>query len=141
MKSGKGWAAAEGNRVIAPGEGFFIKGPVAATEDVDVTMTGEVPSDATLSRAIVGGAALSTMANPYPVDMVFGETDLADQAPQGSVVFFWDETFQNWGGGMKSGKGWAGAEAQKLIEAGEGFFLKLPDAGATWAADKPYTWP
>ena len=140
-KSGKGWSAAQAQRVLAPGEGFFIKGNPAATEDVDVTMTGEVPSDATISRAIVGSAALSTVGNPYPVDMIFGDTDLAAQAPVGSSVFFWNEGFQVWGVGGKSGKGWSAAEAQKVIEAGEGFFMKQPGASGAWAAEKPYTWP
>lgn len=140
-KSGKGWSGGESNRVIVPGEAFFLKGDPAAVSDVEVTITGEVPDDAQLSRAIVGGAALGTVGNPYPVDFVFGESDVAINAAVGSVVYFWDEALQVWSGGAKSGKGWSGGESNHVVLAAEGFFLKDAGAGTSWDENKPYTWP
>ena len=138
-KSSKGWGS-YGSQVLQPGEGFFMKGDPAAVSDVEVTITGEVPSDAQLSRAIPGGDALGTLANPYPVDFVFGTSTVASNAPVGSGVAFWDVDGQTWISGGKSSKGW-GSYGDQVIFAGEGFFLKVPGSATTWDVDKPYTWP
>ena len=135
----KGWAAAESNKVIAAGEGFFLKGPGTAAE---VTITGEVPDDPTITRSFPGGGtALGSLANAYPVDFKFGESDLAKNATQGSRVYFWDEAAQVWSPGTKGIKGWAAAESNKVVAAGEGFFLKEAGTQTTWTNTKPYTWP
>ena len=140
-KSMKGWQPAESNRVIAAGEGFFIKAPANAPADGEVTITGEVPDEPSLDRVIPGNKAFGSLANPYPVDFKFGESDVAKNASQGSTVFFWDLAAQGWGGGMKSGKGWAGAESNRIVAAGEGFFLKEAEGVTTITTVKPYTWP
>lgn len=140
-KSAKGWAPGQSNKVVVPGEGFFLKGAPAATEPFDVTITGEVPSDTTLSRSIVGVNTLGILANPYPVDFTFGNSDLAQQATVGSSVSFWDETAQVWIGGGKSAKGWAPGQSNKVVAAGESFFLREVGDATTWNAAKPYTWP
>ena len=141
LKSAKGWAPGQSNKVVVPGEGFFLKGAPAATEPFDVTITGEVPADPTLSRSIVGVNTLGILANPYPVDFTFGNSDLAQQATVGSSVSFWDETAQVWGGGLKSAKGWAPGQSNKVVAAGESFFLREVGDATTWNAAKPYTWP
>ena len=139
-KGTKGWQAAESNRVIAAGEGFFLKG-APASGDYEVTITGEVPADDPIARAIPGGSALGTMANPYPVDFTFGESDLAANATQGSIVYFWDVGSQTWGAGAKGPKGWQAAESNRVVQAGEGFFLREAAGVNQWSAVKPYTWP
>jgi hypothetical protein len=136
-KSGKGWAPAQSNKVIAAGEGFFIKSP----QDGEVTITGEVPDEPSLDRVIPGGGAFGSVANPYPVDFKFGESDVAKNASQGSTVFFWSIDGQGWSGGGKSGKGWAPAQSNKLVQAGEGYFLKEAEGVTTITTVKPYTWP
>ena len=141
LKSTKGWQPGQSNKVIAAGEGFFLKGAVAAVDPIDVTITGEVPPDGTIPRAIVGGGTLGILANPYPVDFKFGESDLAQQASVGSTVSFWDEVNQVWVGGLKSTKGWQPGQSNKVVAAGESFFLREPASGMTWNAAKPYTWP
>ena len=143
LKSGKGWAGGESNKVVKPGEGFFIQGPKTADVDTEVTITGEVPPDATISRAILDNKRLSSLANPYPVDFKFGSSDLAAQAPVNSQVYFWNQANQTWVAGLKSGKGWSAGESNTVVQAGEGFFLQQPAAtpATTWDAAKPYTWP
>ena len=136
-KSLKGWQAGDSNRVIAAGEGFFIKSP----QDGEVTITGEVPDEPSLDRVIPGNKAFGSLANPYPVDFKFGESDTAKNATQGSIVYFWSVDSQNWGGGTKGGKGWAGAESNRIVAAGEGFFLKEAEGVTTITTVKPYTWP
>lgn len=140
-KSGKGWSPAQANKVIEPGEGFFLKGDPLAVTDVEVTITGEVPADPTLTRSIPGGNALGTMANPYPVDFVFGDSDVAANASVDSIVSFWDVDLQSWIGGGKSGKGWSPAQATRVVQAGESFFLKESGSVNQWEETKPYTWP
>lgn len=140
-KSAKGWGPAEAGRVLQPGEGFLMKSPVASVTDVDVTITGEVPSDATLSRGIPGNNAFGSLANPYPVDFTFGTSALASNAPVNSFVYFWDVGGQSWIPGGKSAKGWGPAEEARKVEAGEGFLLRAPGGTMTWDTLKPYTWP
>ncbi|NCD23724.1 MAG: hypothetical protein EOL90_12415 [Spartobacteria bacterium] len=141
LKNTKGWSAGDSNRVIAAGEGFFLKNADAATEPFDVTITGEVPPDATIPRSIVGDGTLGILANPYPVDFKFGDSDLAQQATVGSIVSFWDEVNQVWAGGLKNTKGWSSGDSNRVVAAGEAFFLREAGAATTWNAAKPYTWP
>jgi hypothetical protein len=140
-KSAKGWQAGDSNRVVAPGEGFFIKAPLNAPADTEVTITGEVPDEAQLSRVIPGGGAFGSLANPYPVDFKFGESDAAKNASVGSTVFFWDMAIQGWSGGGKSAKGWQAGDSNRVVQAGEGFFLKEKETVTTITTKKPYTWP
>lgn len=140
-KSTKGWGPYQQAYVLQPGEGFLMKSDVASVVDVDVTITGEVPGDPTLSRGIPGGDAFGTLANPYPVDFTFGTSALASNAPVGTFVYFWDVDAQGWQAGSKSTKGWGPYQTAYGVQAGEGFLLKAPGAPMTWDADKPYTWP
>ncbi len=140
-KTSKGWAAAQSNRVVAAGEGFFLKGSNAAPTAVDVTITGEVPDTDPLVRAIPGSGAYGTLANAYPVDMKFGESDVAKNASQNSIVYFWNEALQQWDLGNKTSKGWAAAQSNRVVTAGEGFFLREMGTVTTWTNVKPYTWP
>lgn len=140
-KSTKGWASAQSNRVVAPGEAFFMKGPTGAVVATEVTITGEVPDDANLLRIMRGSANLSAVANPYPVDFKFGASSLAINATPGSSVFFWDEALQVWSPGSKSTKGWASAQSNRVVLAGEGFFMKEFSTVTNWDQLKPYTWP
>ena len=136
-KGGKGWAPGQSNKVIVAGEGFFIKSP----KDGEVTITGEVPAEPTTDRVIPGNMAFGAIANPYPVDFKFGESDTAKNATQGSIVYFWSVDSQNWGGGTKGGKGWAPGQSNRVVQAGEGFFLKEAADKTTLTTKKPYTWP
>lgn len=141
QKSTKGWGPFQAAYVLQPGEGFLMKSPPASTEDVDVTITGEVPADATLSRGIPGGEAFGSLGNPYPVDFTFGTSALASNAPSGTFVYFWDVDNQGWNAGQKSTKGWGPFQAAYGVQAGEGFLLRAPGGAMSWDAAKPYTWP
>ena len=58
---------------------------------------------------------------------VFGRTSFAQEAPNGSWVYFWNDVSQGWVGGTKSTKGaWAPGQSNYVIKAGEGFFLQSP---------------
>lgn len=138
------WAAAQSNKVIASGEAFFMKGAATNTVSAEITITGEVPEDTSLARALPGSGALGTVANPFPVDFKFGSSTLALNATPGSWVYFWDEALQVWNGGAKSSAGggrWAAAQSNRVVLAAEGFFLKEAGTVVSWTNAKPYTWP
>lgn len=142
----KGWAAGQSNRVVAAGEAFFLRSPTNAVDPIDVTITGEVPptiGQPMLSRGVVAQGNLGTLANPYPVDFKFGESQVAKDAAQGSVVYFWDQGAQLWGAGAKGLKGWAAGQSNRVVAAGEGFFMKASNATTfAWTEPvAPYTWP
>lgn len=136
-KGSKGWSAAQANHELQPGEAFFVKN--GGSDDLEVTAAGEVPSDEELARGYAS-SALAIMAYAFPVDVKFGDTELATQLPQKSSVMFWDTDLQGWAPGAKGSKGWSAAQANYEIKAGEGFFIK-PAAEGMWTAVKPYTWP
>lgn len=136
-KTAKGWQAMA-SQPIQPGEAFFVKGPDASGE-LEVTAAGEVPSEGTLTRSYAGNSAFSIVASPYPVDVAFGDTEIAQALPTQSEVMFWDSAAQSWKTGRKTAKGWQ-AMASQPVQAGEGFFVKSASEGS-WEAVKPYTWP
>lgn len=140
-KGGKGWAANVITQQIAAGDFFFLKGPSAAINSTEFTITGELPNESTLARSIPGNSALGSMANPYPADFVFGTSSLASNATVLSEVSFWDVDNQRWVGGSKGGKGWAANVVTQVVSATEGFFLKEAGSVTTWTNSKPYTWP
>lgn len=138
------WGTIQSNYVLRVGEGFFMKGAATELSDVEVTITGEVPADASLSRAIPGSGGLGTVGNPYPVDFKFGESSLALGASVNSWVYFWNPDSQAWAGGIKSPVGggrWGNIQSNYVVQAGEAFFLKEAAEVTTWNAVRPYTWP
>ena len=134
-KGAKGWAGAQANRALGTGEAFFVKNETG--EDLQVTVAGEVPAEGWRSRSYAGGNALSVMARPFPGEIMVGDTELANQVPQGTRVLFWDAGGQAWSGESKGAKGWGGG-ALRVVGEGEGFFVKSGDAG-TWGEVRPYT--
>ena len=137
-----GWPTVVNTQIVASGEFFFLKGPDAAVEPTEITITGELPSEAMLSRNFPGSGNLSSMANPYPSDFVFGTSPLASNASALSVVSFWDVNSQEWVGGRKNAKsGWPANVVTQVVSATEGFFLKEAGTVVQWTVPKPYTWP
>ena len=127
------------------GESFFLKSPTNAAAPADVTITGEVPptiGQPIISKNVLGLGNLTTLGNPYPVDFKFGESQVAKDAVQGSQVFFWNAD-QTWSIGTKGLKGWAALSSNRVVTAGEGFFLKASNATSfAWTEPAaPYTWP
>ena len=136
MKSAKGWPAVVSDHVLAPGEGFCMKGPNGVGFSMDVT--GWMPQAGKLSRDFSGGDAWSIMAHPYPVDVRFGDTELADVLPPESKVRFWYSEAQMWlSPQMKyPRKGWTSEALGHVLGVGEAFFVQSKTAG-TWEAVNP----
>lgn len=140
-KTGKGWDANVRTQIVESGNFFFLKGPVTSTVPTEITIAGEVPDVVTLTRAFSGSSNLSSMANAYPADFVFGTSPLASNATLNSSVSFWDIDNQKWVGGAKTGKGWDANVRTQAVSATTGFFLKEAGTVTTWTNAKPYTWP
>lgn len=133
-----GWGAQK-NRRIAPGECFFLKN--AQSTNIELIVSGEVPSDASIGRSLPG-SALILVANPYPVPMVFTNFAFANDLPNLSVANFWDEENQKWIPQPKTAKSGWGAQKNRVIAPGEGFFVKSAGSSSTaWSESRPYTWP
>lgn len=141
-KAKGGWDSSVATQVVASGDFFFIKGPATSTVPTEITIAGEVPDVATLSRAIPGSSRLGSMANPYPADFIFGTSSLASNATVNSSVSFWDANNQGWVGGIKKAKGgWDASVVTQKVLATSGFFLKEVGTVTSWTNAKPYTWP
>lgn len=141
-KTKGGWDSNVATQIVASGEFFFIRGPATSAVPTEITIAGEVPDVATLTRAIPGGNALGSMANPYPADFVFGTSSLASNATLGSTVSLWNPVAQSWNIGIKKAKGgWDSNVATARVAATEGFFLREYATVTTWTNSKPYTWP
>lgn len=138
-KTSRGGWGTQKDRLIAPGECFFLKN--AQSTDLELIVSGEVPSDASLSRTLPG-QALILVANPYPVFMVFTNFSFANELPNGSIVNFWDVENQKWILQSKTSRGGWGAQKDRAVSPGEGFFVKSASSSDTaWSESRPYTWP
>ena len=132
-----GWGAVT-NRLVSPGEAFFLKNNEST--NVVLVVSGEVPNDSQISRGLPKDAQ-DLIANPYPVSTPFTDLSFVDEAQVGSVVTFWDEDTQRWVAQSKTAKyGW-GAATNRTIKAAEGFFLKSYGDSIEWTEVRPYTWP
>lgn len=139
-KTARGGWGTQKDRLILPGECFFLKNN--QTTNIELIISGEVPTDATISRGLPVGA-LQSAANPYPVSMVFTNFAFASALPNGSVANFWDVENQKWIPQDKTSRGGWGAQKERRIAPGEGFFVK-PNTNSTvttWTESRPYTWP
>lgn len=123
--SGKWLPAAPVQKAIKQGEGFFVQLP-ANSEAKEIAIVGELPMDGAVTNKITGGGNLDmTSATFYPVDVVFGETELADKLPKGSTVYFWSGT--GWDSTTKnvvSGKWLPAAPLERKIGIGEAIFVE-----------------
>lgn len=145
-KGTKGWQPAQSNKVVSAGQSFFLKSPTNAVDPTDITITGEVPptiGQPVIAPPVYGQGYYNTLVNPYPVDIKFGESQVAKDSSQGSIVYFWNSALQAWGGGSKGTKGWQPAQSNQIVAAGDGFFLKASNATSfAWTEPvAPYTWP
>lgn len=132
-----GWGPFE-TKIIGPSTPFFLKN---VTNDIQFVVSGEVPSDAAMSRGLVL-SNLNLVANPYPVPMVFTNFAFANTLTNKSVAYYWDHESQTWVGQAKDKKSGWGAIEDRVIAPGEGLFLK-PASGSdlNWTESRPYTWP
>ena len=133
QKSGKGlWSAEAANRIILPGESFFLKSSPFA--DCEVTIQGMTPPSPVTHQIYERWSALGY---PYPEDIQWTHTTLASNLPIGTLVYFWSrnaQQFQTFLKGPPAKGGWGTAATKFVIHPGDGFIVRQPP-GST-----PFIW-
>ena len=130
-KGVKGWQPANSNRVVLPGESFFLKAP--ATNDMSIALTGTIPVSSVTNQV---NARWSALGYPYPEDAIWTDTSLASNLPAGSLVYFWDvdrQQYDTFRKGPPAKGGW-GSASNRVIHPGDGFFVRQPPGSA------PFLW-
>jgi hypothetical protein len=119
--SGFEFGAWSANPSVAPGVGFFLSSPTAAT----ITLVGEVPQG-TLTTALLQGLNLVSSQVPQAGKL---SADLGYTAAEGDIVYQWDAAAQGYkaANGFEFGDWGAG---DPTIAVGEGFFLSKGAAGS-----------
>ena len=118
-----GWPEQILTTPIPQGAGLFIQQPAGAPAK-EIAIVGELPDDASVTHKIRGGGNLDlTSATFYPVDVVFGETKLAQELPDESTVYFWNG--YGWQGADKDAwDGWPETIAASEIKIGQAIFVQ-----------------
>ena len=133
QKSGKGlWSAEAANRIILPGESFFLKSSPLA--NCEITLKGTAPLSPVTQPV---NERWSALGYPYPEDIPWTHTALASNLPVGTLVYFWSRNAQQFQTFLKSSPakgGWGAAASNFVIHPGDGFFVRQPP-GST-----PFTW-
>ena len=131
IKSTKGWMPAQSNRVVLPGESFFLKAP--ATNDMSIALTGTIPVSSVTNQV---NARWSALGYPYPEDAIWTDTSLASNLPTGSLVYFWNVGRQQYDVFRKGppAKGGWGSASNRVIHPGDGFIVRQPPGSA------PFSW-
>ena len=115
---------------IKRGQGVFIALPAGVGTNFYVS--GDVPQDSTSTVYRVSGLAL--MSYPYPADVAFTNTALAQNALQGDRISVWNN---GWSSYAKTRSGWTTATNLQL-RVGQGFFYQST-SNATMSEVQPYT--
>lgn len=146
-KIGAGWAGSARNESIQSGQSIFVKN--GGSSEVSLLLSGDVPSEESISVALASAGQLQACANPYPVPFVFKTSSLASNAVNGSSVNFWDVEAGGTGAWVTANKmpplgNWVGSGASYEVQPAEGFMIKhgaTATAGRSWTVAKPYVWP
>lgn len=136
------WTGGVTNRPVENGEAIFVKGPDGG-EAQTISLLGELPTDDTLEYDLTGSDNLDTRAvSLYPVEVVFGETELEAALPVNSSIYFWSGTAWNVAQKKKVGSNirWTGGVTNRVVKVGEGVFVKSSGDASTVTQDRPFEW-
>ncbi len=130
-KSAKGWPAAQSNRLVLPGESFFLS--AESTTGHELTIEGEVPPGPVTNQVYERWSALGY---PFPDEVPWTDTSLASNLPVGSLVYFWDSgrgMLNTYRKGPPAKGGW-GPASNRIVYPGDGFIVRQPPGSA------PFLW-
>jgi len=136
------WSGGVTNRVVQNGEAVFVQGPTGG-ESKPVALLGELPTELTLEYKLTGSNNLDARAvSLYPVEVVFGDTELEETLPVSSSVYFWSGS--SWEKYQKRQVGnnirWTGGVTNRVVNVGEGIFVMSTGAVATVTQSRPFEW-
>lgn len=127
-----GWGT---TATINMGDAFWIQVPATAPLVTNtVILSGEVLQAATNTLAI--GGPIDATGYYYPVDTLWGDTDLSVQLPNGSFLHVWNGT--GYDSYTKATRGGWGAGATVNIGAAQGFWVQSA-APLNWSESRPFT--
>ena len=135
------WPATVTNRPVIPGEAIFVRTPGTSTEDKTISLLGELPTEGTLSYSLRGSKNLDTRGvSMYPVEVIFGESELAASLDNQSTVYFWTGT--GWESFTKTVKGkWPTTITNRVVGVGEGVFVRsIANAPSEVTITRPFEW-
>ena len=131
IKSVKGWQPSTSNRMVLPGESFFLHASSSSGYAMD--LHGDVPAGPVTNQVHERWSALGY---PFPDETVWTDTALAGDLPVGSLVYFWDPglgKFNAFRKGLPAKGGW-GAASNHILSPGDGFIVRQPPGSA------PFLW-
>lgn len=123
---------------IENGEAVWVEAPVGSGTN-ELVFSGEVLMEETNTVTIATPGDFEMTGFYYPVDIAFGDTDLANQLPFQSKVHFWNGT--GYDSYTKSGRfppGVWSTEAQaKVIPNNGGFWIESTGT-VNWVESRPF---
>jgi hypothetical protein len=140
--SGAGWLAAnESDKIINPGEGFFLQN--VAGVPINLTFVGEVPVGASLSQTVQGAFGYNLAGSIVPKGLRLGyngspNATLGYPATDGDNAFVFNENTQQYEETYQyiEGAGWLHATDTNtdgpLLNPGRGLFIQRAGATAPW---------
>jgi hypothetical protein len=128
MKTDLGWGLG-GTNTVENGQGLFIRLPAGV--QTNLVITGDVPLDA--SKNVFSSAGYALLSYPYPHDVLFINTEMAQKAAVGDQISFWKN---GWTTYTKTASGWLGAEELKL-KMGQAFFYRSSQ-NTTYTEPRPF---
>ncbi|HEY8241507.1 MAG TPA: hypothetical protein VIH35_08670 [Kiritimatiellia bacterium] len=139
---------APATNALLPGVGLWFRSRQATSQTV--IALGDVPSDATLTNAVVPG--LQLLAYPYPVSVGISQLTISNGATRGfsldnaDTLYVWNASAQNFrifyyytDGSLVDYA--TGDPATNVLQPGEAFWYKHVGSGFSWVEAKPYVWP
>ncbi len=122
-KTSKGWTAGADKELLR-GEGFFVQ----SWTDQQFFLSGGIPGS---PAAIPVDSESMVLAYPFPVDVLWTNTELSKLLPACSTVSFWSRAEGSWARNYlkapaAKGGGWGEEAAAYRIPAGDGFVVRQP---------------
>ena len=136
-RTSSGWSA---NIAYHRGIGFWIAVPLDASKDIyEVYLTGEVPDQFTAPKSTISvEPGINQIGYPYPYDVNWIDTQLAQESPSGTSLYYWNGA--QYAVVIKQGSSWS--DPTLVLEPGMGFFYIVPSTTSiAWEETKPYAWP
>lgn len=134
------WTGSATTNIILRGDAVWIA-PNNATADTTFTMMGEVPGayNAAATTTVANISGTDAVGYSYPVDILWTNTALSSQLPNGSDLYIWNLGTQGYNKFSKDTRGnWTGSGISTLeIKTGEAFWVTT-STPLDWDETVPY---
>jgi hypothetical protein len=107
-------------------------------------MSGEVPGASNSTETVQLDNLYGFMGYPFPVEVLWTNTQLADDLPVGAAMFVWDPLVQNYLAVATKNQNFLGQiswSQNPTIKPGHGFWITTTGTLPPVIEVKPYLWP